>query len=145
MWKKPIEAYLEIFNFLRILFDKYFFSNHLSLGGEFIVCQVDVSFYILNLKNHDCCSTENEMSVLYIADNSYTPAKIYLELVENQKTETLLPIIAEFFVKKVWWILMNGCHKWNTHVNIKYSAVKITIYSSTPIQRYKTIYWTYCS
>lgn len=71
----------------------FFTENPFNLGDEGVVCQIDESMFKYKQKYHvGRISSENRW-VFGIADTSSTPARYYVELVENRKAITLLPII----------------------------------------------------
>ena len=55
--------------------------------------QIDESLFRHKPKFHRGRATSHELWVFGMADTSYSPSKIYLELVENRSAATLLPII----------------------------------------------------
>lgn len=88
-------AIIKIFNLLRTLCCRYFMQNPVILGGSGVLCQIDESLFRHKPKNHRGRAPEHKLWVFGIADTSYTPAKVYLKLVENRSAATLVPIICE--------------------------------------------------
>ena len=73
----------------------YFTRNPVRLGGEGVICQIDESLFRHKPKNHVGRYPENEVWVFGIADTSYTPSRVYMQVVPNRTAATLLPIITE--------------------------------------------------
>lgn len=84
---------IKFFKDLRALCKTYFERNPVRLGGDSIVCQVDESLFRHKPKYHRGRATEHELWVFGIADTSYSPAKIFLRLVEDKSTASLIPLI----------------------------------------------------
>lgn len=78
---------------LRDRCELYFIVNPMRLGGDGIVCQVDESLFRHKPKYHVGRCTNREIWVFGIADTTFTPAKVFLSIVENRKSSTLIPII----------------------------------------------------
>lgn len=72
---------------------EYFEAKPVCLGGNNIVCQIDESLFRHKPKNHRGRATAQEKWVFGIADTSFTPSKVYLELVQNRSANSLIPII----------------------------------------------------
>lgn len=81
------------FGELRKKCENYFSINHVQLGGNGIICQVDESLFRHKPKYHRGRATNNELWVFGIADCSYKPSRVYLQLVENRTSNVLMPII----------------------------------------------------
>lgn len=73
----------------------YFIRHPIFLGGQDIICQVDESLFRHKPKYHRGRATEHELWVFGIADTSYSPAKIFLKLVEDKSAASLIPHIYE--------------------------------------------------
>ena len=80
---------------LRETAERFILHNPVRLGGNSIVCQIDESLFRHKPKYHRGRATDQELWVFGIADTSYSPSHIYLELVENRAAATLLPIISQ--------------------------------------------------
>jgi hypothetical protein len=55
---------------------------------------MDESLFRYKPKNHRGRATEHELWVVGIADTTFSPEKIFLNLVEDRRAKTLLPIIS---------------------------------------------------
>ena len=65
----------------------------IRLGGPGVVCQIDESLFCHKQKNHVGRVSENQIWVFGIADTSFRPAKVYIEIVPDRSAATLIPII----------------------------------------------------
>lgn len=90
------ETIQKTFGKLRLNIVRYFEQNPVLLGGNGIVCQIDESLFRHKPKYHRGRAADHEKWVFGIAGCSYSPAKIYLKLVQNRSATTLLPIVHEF-------------------------------------------------
>ena len=84
---------IKFYERLRLAAEKFILYNPQRLGGNNVVCQLDESLFRHKPKYHRGRATDQELWVFGIADTSYQPSKIYLELVERRDAVTLLPII----------------------------------------------------
>jgi hypothetical protein len=82
-----------LFKTLRDICRNYLIKNPIQLGGPGIICQIDESCFSHRPKHHRGRSPAHEKWVFGIVDTSYYPARGYLQLVPDRKTETLLQII----------------------------------------------------
>ena len=84
---------IDFYDDLRKCCVSYFKTNPCKLGGDGIICQIDESLFRHKPKYHKGRATDHEIWVFGIADTSYEPSKIYLEIVDNRSASTLLPIV----------------------------------------------------
>ncbi|MGL5706783.1 MAG: transposase [Aeromonas sp.] len=89
------ETINKILTKLRCNIRRFFDANPIRLGGPGIICQIDESLFRHKPKYHVGRYPSNEKWVFGIADTSYTPAKVFLQLVPNRQADTLLPIISQ--------------------------------------------------
>lgn len=82
-----------IYEKLQSLAVSYLQTDPIRLGGPSIVCQIDESLFCHKQKNNRGRQAVSERWVFGIADVSYSPARFYMEVVDDRSAETLLPII----------------------------------------------------
>lgn len=83
----------KIYSKLRTLASRYLNLEPIRLGGPGITCQIDESLFVHKQKYGRGRAPESEAWVFGIADVSITPARIYLELINDRSADTLLSII----------------------------------------------------
>jgi LSD1 subclass zinc finger protein len=84
---------IRFFMKLRRCCENFIMHNPVMLGGNNIVINLDESLFRHKPKYHRGRLTKHELWVFGVADTSFTPAHIYLELVEDRSAATLLPIV----------------------------------------------------
>ena len=88
----------------------------ISLGGEGVVCQVDESMFRHKPKNHRGRATKNEKWIFGIADTSYKPAGVYMEIVNDRSADTLIEVICRICQRGT--IIYSDCWKaYNSVIN----------------------------
>ena len=87
------KSIMKMQNELRICCSNYFISNPILFGGSGQICQIDESLFRHKPKYHRGRASEKEIWVFGIADVSFAPAKVYLQVVNDRSARTLLPII----------------------------------------------------
>lgn len=83
----------KFFKILRGCCKKYFNFNPIILGGPNVICEVDESLFRYKPKFYRGRAIKNEIWVFGIADTSFTPCKVFLQVVPNRTANTLLPLI----------------------------------------------------
>ena len=73
-------------------------QNPVRLGGDGIVVQIDENLFRHKQKYYVGRQPEREIWVFGLADVSFTPTKILLQIVEDRKASTLVLIIEQVFI-----------------------------------------------
>lgn len=84
---------IKIIKALRQKCHNYFLQNPIKLGGQGVICQIDESMFKYKQKYHVGRVDNANRWVFGIADSSTTPARYFVQLVENISSPVLLPII----------------------------------------------------
>ncbi|KRH93706.1 hypothetical protein M153_6350002092 [Pseudoloma neurophilia] len=80
---------------VRSLFRIYYDNVPMILGGPRRIVEIDESLFVHKTKYNVGRFAETHVSVFGIADTTFTPAKVYLEVVESRFAQRLLPIIKQ--------------------------------------------------
>ena len=86
---------IDFYDDLRILCQKYFEEHPIRLGGDGIIVQADESMFRYKPKYNGGRATDQEVWVFGLADVSFAPAMVYLQVVQNRTAEVLIPIITQ--------------------------------------------------
>ncbi|KAG0439668.1 hypothetical protein DMUE_2278 [Dictyocoela muelleri] len=78
---------------LRMLCHEYMNNNPVLLGGNGIIVQIYETCLCHKHKFNRGRATGEQIWIFGIVDTSYTPARVYIEIVQNRTKETLIPII----------------------------------------------------
>lgn len=118
---------------------RYWVRNPCQLGGSDIICQIDESLFRHKPKYHRGRATEHEIWVFGIADTSYSPARVYLEVVQNRSAAVLLPIVQR--VCRAGSIIVSD--QWRSYNNIdslgfEHRTVNHSLYFVEPITNTNT-------
>ena len=79
--------------FLREVCTSELLQNQTQLGGQGVVVQIDESLFRHKAKYHRERGPTSEQCVFGLADTSTHPCTVYMQLVEDRKADTLIPII----------------------------------------------------
>lgn len=85
----------KIYAKLRACCKKYFERNPVRLGGDGVICQIDESLFRHKPKNHRGRAAEFELWVFGMIECVGPLSKVFLTIVPNRSSDTLLPIIHE--------------------------------------------------
>jgi len=85
---------IRVYYFLRILVHNHLMSSPIKLGGPGIVVQIDESLLSYKPKYNRGHISREQVWGFGIADTSFTPAKVYVEIVPNRNRATLFEIIS---------------------------------------------------
>ena len=106
---------IEIHNFCREVYSKYFESNPMKLSGSGVAIQIDESCFLHKPKFHRGRAPIKPLLVFGILDTSTTPSLRYMEIVEARNAHTLLPIIR----KVVYPQTIVHSDQWKAYHNIE--------------------------
>ncbi|KRH94228.1 hypothetical protein M153_3290007862 [Pseudoloma neurophilia] len=83
------KIHTEIRSIIRIYYD----NVPMILDGPNRIVEIDESLFVHKTKYNVGRFAETQVCVFSIADTTFTPAKVYLEVVESRSAQRLLPII----------------------------------------------------
>ncbi|KCZ82191.1 hypothetical protein H312_00214 [Anncaliia algerae PRA339] len=78
---------------LILKFKEFFDLNPIKLGGPGSIVHVDETKLNFNVKSHRGYSPAEPSWAIVFTDTGFTPARGYVELVENRTADTLLAVI----------------------------------------------------